>query len=63
MRASYDQGTTQGSSQGSSQGIQGGAKPIAKRRPGETARGPDGKRRKKDGVAAGDESEIIELSD
>lgn len=39
------------------------AKPIAKRRPGETARGPDGKRRRKDGSAAEPEAEVIELSD
>ena len=41
----------------------GGARPLAKRRPGETARGPDGKRRKKDGSAATDDAEVIELSD
>lgn len=42
----------------------GSAKPIAKRRPGETARGPDGKRRRKDGSAVEPEhQEVIELSD
>ena len=39
------------------------AKPIAKRQPGETARGPDGKRRRKAGSAAEPEAEVIELSD
>ena len=41
----------------------GGARPMARRQPGETARGPDGKRRRKDGAAIEDEAEVIELSD
>ena len=40
----------------------GGARPMARRAPGETARGPDGKRRRKDGGEAG-HAEVIELSD
>ena len=39
----------------------GGARPMARRAPGETARGPDGKRRRKEG--AGGEVEVVELSD
>ena len=43
----------------------GGARPIAIRAPGETARGPDGKRRRKDGVEPGQASapDVVVLSD
>ena len=43
----------------------GGARPMARRAPGETARGPDGKRRRKDGVELGQANapDIVVLSD
>ena len=54
-RASAEGAASRGSS---------GARPMPKRAPGETGRGPDGKRRRKDGgEPAAVEAEVIELSD